>query len=450
MDIESAHVSKNLTHHEIRALLESNAFELWFQPIVSLQTLQVRSFEGLARGRDSAGDLISPARFIPTVESDPGLYRDFTDRMIEHAVAFAVQCRSAGQSLPITVNLAEASLRDDDLVDRVKRALDEHNIPARQLMFEITEREFINPESAHSRVLDRLNELGVGLTIDDFGTGWSSLETLRWLPLSQLKIDRGFVDHIAHHAADRIIVEKVIELAHSLHLVVVAEGIERAEQLHALREVGCDRGQGFLFSAAVDPEQAVEMAAHGFVEQGPCPAPISAAAVGDSDPDRDASMSFTVDSDADCIGDVVADGSAIGSLGLQFLDVMPVAAFVKAVDGRMVWTNERYWRRMGASSLAEIVELRDVDFHRIDEALRYRYDDLVVVSTGKPAIDRYEFQTPPDGVRRAIRTSKFPVRNRLGAVVGLVGFYVDADEESVSLGPLASDAPSRFADASVS
>jgi EAL domain-containing protein (putative c-di-GMP-specific phosphodiesterase class I) len=450
MESAPAHASKDLTHSEVRALLERDAFDLWFQPIVCLRTLQVRSFEGLARGRDSSGDLISPARFIPAVESDPGLYRDFTDRMIERAVAFAVECRLAGQTLPITVNLAEASLRDDDLVDRVEQALDEHDIPARQLMFEITEREFINPESAHSRVLDRLSEMGVGLTIDDFGTGWSSLETLRWLPLSQLKIDGGFIDHIAHHAADRIIVEKVIELAHSLHLVVVAEGIERAEQLHVLREVGCDRGQGFLFSPAVDPKQAVELAVNGFVEQGPCPSPLPAPAVGESAPGRDTSISFTIDSDAGCIGDAISDGNAIRSLGLQFLGVMPTAAFVKAIDGRMVWANECYLRCVGASSLADIVELRDIDFHRIDEALRYRYDDLLVVSTGEPTMDRYEFQTRPDGVRHAIRTSKFAVRNRFGTVVGLVGFYVDADEESVLPGPGVSDTRGRFANVSIS
>ena len=408
-----------------------DAISLWFQPIVCLRTLEVRSFEGLARGRDQQGRLVSPSAFIPTVEADPDLYQAFTDRMIGQAIAFAVRCQEANQTPQITVNLAEASLRDTGFADRVDAALRHAEIPARQLMFEITEREFIDPKSAQLKVLERLSELGVGVTIDDFGTGWSSLDTLRWLPLSQLKIDRGFVDHIAHHAADRIIVEKVIELAHSLHLLVVAEGIETAEQLDILREVGCDRGQGFLFSPAVEPEDAVALAVAGFVEEGPAPPTAQAPAIPGG-----CCTSFTIDSPTECIGEVIADATMFGQLGLQVLEVLPQPVFVKANDGRIMWSNEAYWRRVGASSLDEILELRDIDIHQIDEALRYRYDDLVVVATGEAKLERDEFQTRPDGSRLRLRTSKFPIRNNTGAVIGLIGFYVELGNSGDTNGPL--------------
>ena len=353
--------------------------------------------------------------------------------MIERAVAFAVQCRDQANAVPqITVNLAEASLRDDGLPDRVAALLDAHDLPARQLMFEITEREFLDPASAQSEVLGQLSELGVELTIDDFGTGWSSLDTLRWFPLSQLKIDGGFVDHIADHAADRIIVDKVIELAHLLHLLVVGEGIECVEQLEILRGLGCDRGQGFLFSPAVQADEALGFAAAGVIDNVTNGESIpSAIAPTGLESSSGAATSFRIESDVDCIDDAINDPSTVGSLGLQVLDVLPMAMFIKSIDGRIVWSNESHWRRVGVSSLAEVVELRDGDLHPIDEALRYRYDDLVVVTTGQAAIDRHEPQTRRDGSLRMLRTSKFPVCNRTGAVIGLIGFYVEVGDEGV-------------------
>lgn len=416
----SAHVSRKLSVREAHEALDANRFEMWFQPIVCLSTLEVLSFEGLARLRADDGGVISPAAFISTVEADRVLYQRFTDRMIEKAIDFVVGCRSAGAETQVTVNLAEASMRDEHLVPRVEALLNHHGVAPKQLMFEITEREFIDPESAQSEVLHGLSKLGVGLAIDDFGTGWSSLDALRWLPLSQLKVDGCFLDRIAANAADRIIVEKVIELAHSLHLLVVAEGIERSDQLEILRAAGCGRGQGFLFSPAVEPTAAIELAAAGAIA-APCGGQEAASSLTDND--TGAATPFRVETDAACIGDVIDDQSALGSLALLALDVLPMAVFIKALDGRIVWSNDYHWRHLGATCRDDVVDLGDLALHRVDEALRYRYDDLTVLATGTAVIDRVEYQTSPEGTRCTLQTSKYPVRNRGGAVVGLIGFY---------------------------
>lgn len=418
---------------DVHAALDADAFELWFQPIVCLRTLEVRSFEGLARCRTDTGDVVMPAAFIDVIENDETTYQRFTNRMIELAVDFAQRCTRIGTSPLVTVNLAEASLRDGTMVDRLEALLRHTRIPPRQLVFEITEREFINPESAHSGVLERLSALGVGLAIDDFGTGWSSLETLRWLPLSQIKIDRSFLDRLADNTADRIIVDKVIELAHSLHLLVIAEGIERVDQLQALRTAGCNRGQGFLFSPAVDPDTALGLAATG-VARPSLPAVQELASEQPAPPAAfEPGSGLVVEADATCIGEVIDDPSTLGSLALQALELLPMAVFIKSTDGRIVWSNESHWRRLGASSQADILDHRDLELHRVDDALRYRVDDLSVLTSGTPVVDRREAQTRPDGSRVLLRTSKFPVHNRHGDVIGLVGFYTEFDEGDVGI-----------------
>ncbi|MEM7091552.1 MAG: EAL domain-containing protein [Actinomycetota bacterium] len=414
----------SLTLAEIEAALHRDAFELWFQPIVCLRTLEVRSFEGLARLRTAPGEVIGPGHFIPRIEDEPCLSRRFTHRMIEKALGFVARCHDAGDPVGVTVNVTAASLGDPTFGARLDQQLRASGVEARQLTLEITERNFIDSTSVPSANLAELSRLGVGLAIDDFGTGWSSLDTLRWLPLTQLKVDRCFLDQADRLTTDRIIVEKVIDLAHSLHLKVVAEGIERAEQLEMLQAIGCDRGQGFLFSPAVEPELAIDL-----VREGVSKTPFGGL---DADPttiDGATETLFRLPADVDCISEIIDHESPSGSLFLQTLDVVPMPVFVKARDGRIVWSSESHWRRVGASSRTDVLDHRDLDLHRIDEALHYRYDDLAVLTRGEAVIDRRESQTRPDGTSFVIRTSKFPVRNRSGHVVGLVGFYVEEGDE---------------------
>ena len=207
-----------------------------------------------------------------------------------------------------------------------------------------------------------------------------------------------------------------------MHLLTIAEGIESNQQLEILRTIGCDRGQGFLFSPAVEPDAAMDLARRGISALA---APSLDMAVPIAAHETVTSSSFRLDVGADCVSEVVDDPSTIGSLGLQALEMLPMPVFVKALDGRLVWCNESHWRRLGAKRRSDVIGLRDLDLHRVDEALRYRRVDLAVLTTGEAMVDHREFQTRSGGRRSTLRTSKFPVVNRNGMIIGLIGFYIE-------------------------
>ena len=239
---------------DLRRALDNGEVRLWFQPIVSLATNEVVASEGLARWVHPERGLIMPADFI-TVAEESGLVLALGERMLHDGCREIARSGSAGH---VSVNVSARQLTNARVVPAVARALGATGADPRRLSLEITETGLMDDMSAASRALDHLRALGVQLWVDDFGTGYSSLIYLRRLPLDGLKIDRAFVAGLAEKADDLRIVAGIVNLAHSLGLIALAEGVETEEQATLLREMGCDLAQGFLWSPAVAPEHPTD------------------------------------------------------------------------------------------------------------------------------------------------------------------------------------------------
>jgi diguanylate cyclase (GGDEF)-like protein len=245
---------------DLRAALAGEAgggqLALHYQPKVAADVGDVTGVEALLRWQHPQRGAISPGVFIPVAERF-GLIMPLGDWVIAEACRQIAAWRSAGLQMRVAINLSVQQLRQPDaLLRRFEEALTAHQVHARQLICEITESVAMDDAATTERTLQRLGELGLALSIDDFGTGYSSLAYLRRMPVSQLKIDRSFVQDLETSADARAIVKAVIELAHALGLNVVAEGVETAGQAAVLRGDGCDELQGFLFARPM-PEQAL-------------------------------------------------------------------------------------------------------------------------------------------------------------------------------------------------
>ncbi len=218
-----------------------------YQPKIDLAGNVVAGFETLTYWQHPERGLLSPGAFVPVAERT-GAIRHLTRDVFQLAVAQLREWRKRGEVLPLAVNLSPVDLLDLQLADSLAAVLAEHGVEARDVCLEITESTVMGDvERAHS-VLDGLAANGFRLSVDDFGTGHSSLAYLKNLPVHEVKIDRALISGIAASAPDRTIVSSTIEMAHSLGLAVVAEGVETAEQHALLRSLGCDYAQGYLYA----------------------------------------------------------------------------------------------------------------------------------------------------------------------------------------------------------
>ena len=234
---------------ELRRGIERHEIVPYFQPIVDLATGEVVSFEVLARWLHPERGLLSPAEFLPTAES-AGLMVDLGAAILRDSLAQLAHWRARGMrfaSCGLSVNVATQQLVDNSFVEVVETALGETGIDADSLWLEITETTLMEDAVAAGKALRALRSLGLHLSVDDFGTGYSSLTYLKRFPVETIKIDRSFVSGLGLEADDTSIVEAVVRLGHSLGLSVVAEGVETPLQLKGLRELGCNKGQGYLF-----------------------------------------------------------------------------------------------------------------------------------------------------------------------------------------------------------
>ncbi len=229
---------------ELRDALDEGGLELHYQPVRSLTTDGVTSAEALVRWRHPTRGMLSPGEFLP-VAVEAGLSRQLTDEVLRMATDQAASWHAEGLDVPIAVNLSEADVTDDELLDRVARHCARVQLPTRLLTLEITES--ITGAVMHTALplLASLRERGHRLALDDFGTGYSSLWALRTLPVDVLKLDRSFVTALGTPAADAVI-GGTISMSHALGLAVIAEGVETTDQLEAFRLLGCDHVQGFL------------------------------------------------------------------------------------------------------------------------------------------------------------------------------------------------------------
>ena len=248
-ETRAASVAALQTSSELRRGLERGEVVPYFQPIVDLEGGQVVGFEVLARWLHPDRGLLLPGQFLPMAE-ESGLIVDLGAGILRDSLAQLAHWRAVGlqfASCSLSINVATQQLIDGRFLDVVHDALGETGIDADSLWLEITETALMADTNAAGRALRDLRGLGLHLSVDDFGTGYSSLTYLKRFPVEAIKIDRSFVTGLGLEADDTSIVEAVVRLGHSLGLSVVAEGVETPLQLNRLRELGCDKGQGYLF-----------------------------------------------------------------------------------------------------------------------------------------------------------------------------------------------------------
>jgi diguanylate cyclase (GGDEF)-like protein len=228
----------------LRHAIEHGELELHFQPKTRLDDQSVCGVEALVRWNHPLRGLVAPDEFIPVAEQS-GLMHRLTEVVLDLALAQVRLWREAGMEVPVAVNVSFRDLLDTTLAGRLHDLLTRHGVPAQLLTLEITERVLTADMERARLTLQALRDLGVRLSLDDFGTGWSSLRLLRELPLAEIKIDRSFVSRAAVVEEDAVVVRATTRLAHGLGLHVVAEGIETAVTWSAIAQMACDSAQGW-------------------------------------------------------------------------------------------------------------------------------------------------------------------------------------------------------------
>ena len=236
---------------ELRRAVERQEFVVYYQPQVSIDTSEVVGVEALLRWEHPVHGIVEPNRFIPLLE-ETGLIIDVGDWVIREVCRHAKGWKTMGlPEVRIAVNLSSRQFSKRDLVGDIARALDEFDIEPRRLNIEITEGTLASKIDNTVRTLEKLNALGVTISVDDFGVGYSSLNYLKRFPIHKLKIDQSFVRDVIDDANDAAIASAIIALAHALKLDVIAEGVEQLEQLFFLSRQGCHEVQGHLISRPI-------------------------------------------------------------------------------------------------------------------------------------------------------------------------------------------------------
>ena len=245
-------VSRLQLESDLRQAIEQKEFCVYYQPIVCLQTGSLAGFEALVRWNHPRRGVVSPADFIPVAE-ETGLIVPIGEWVLSEACSQVRQWQidsPSHRSLSLSVNLSARQVAQPDLLERIKEALGTSKLNPHCLKLEITESVVMENAEAAALMFKQLRSLGVQLSIDDFGTGYSSLSYLHRFPLNYLKIDRSFVMRLTTDN-DNAIVRTISTLARNLGMEVIAEGIETEEQYHQLKMLGCEYGQGYLFSRPV-------------------------------------------------------------------------------------------------------------------------------------------------------------------------------------------------------
>ncbi|WP_246942658.1 EAL domain-containing protein [Bacillus pinisoli] len=244
-------ISKVEVENELRQAIEKNQLELYYQPQVNLETGKIEGVEALVRWFHPTLGFVSPGSFIPIAE-ETGLIIPIGEWILNKACRdLKTFQQTGGDQLTMSVNISMSQFLHSKLLQSVAEAINSSGISPRQLKLEITESVAMSQPDQVINKLEELKELGLELALDDFGTGYSSLNYLKRLPVDVLKIDRAFIQEIDQDDDDMIIVKALIEVAHSLDMVVIAEGVETKEQQDILRTINCDQMQGYYFSRPV-------------------------------------------------------------------------------------------------------------------------------------------------------------------------------------------------------
>jgi diguanylate cyclase (GGDEF)-like protein/PAS domain S-box-containing protein len=246
--------------NDLRRAMEEDEFVVHYQPIVDLQTGKLWGFEALVRWEHPQRGLLNPDEFVPVAE-ESGLVLPMGELVLGEACRRAVEWQREFPRTPplaMSVNLSGRQLRRPDLHEVVGQALAETGLPATSLGLDITETVYVSVLDANTASLDRLRALGIRVSLDDFGSGYSSLSYLKRLPADILKVDKSFTRGLGVEVEDTAIVQTIVDLAHIMGMEVVAEGVKIEEQETLLKEMGCDLAQGYHFSKPLPPEAASE------------------------------------------------------------------------------------------------------------------------------------------------------------------------------------------------
>ena len=244
--------------NDLRRSVRREELELYYQPIVSIQSGSLVGFEALTRWNHEKRGFVSPAEFIPVAE-ETGLIVELGHWVLCTALAQSKVWRDEGFDFFVSVNFSARQFQQRELKNIISRALSETKVEPGCLKLELTESVFMGNEEAAIETLASLKSLGVQLSIDDFGTGYSSLSYLKRFPVDSLKIDKAFVQDLPNNPADAAIIYAIVNMAHSLKLKVIAEGVQNEEQLKFLRMSGCDHMQGFYYSRPLPVSEVLNL-----------------------------------------------------------------------------------------------------------------------------------------------------------------------------------------------
>jgi len=243
----------------LRNAIENKEIYIQYQPLVELKTNNVVGFEALMRIHNDRLGIITPTEFIPIAE-ESGLIIELSYWLIREACRFNKSLIDLGAvPRPVSVNISSILINHPGFVSRLSGILKETQLPPQYLELEITESTLVSSIMDATKLLNELQSLGVRISLDDFGTGYSSLNYLTKMPINTLKIDKSFIDNICNSSKDAFISEAIIQLAHSLDIKVVAEGVETEEQLRLLRKQRCDFVQGFIYSPPLYPSALLDI-----------------------------------------------------------------------------------------------------------------------------------------------------------------------------------------------
>jgi EAL domain-containing protein (putative c-di-GMP-specific phosphodiesterase class I)/CheY-like chemotaxis protein len=242
---------QNFPLDEIVAGIRNGEFEAFFQPKVELATGRIRGAEALARWRHPEHGIVTPTQFIPTLETSSQI-DELTIVMLRKALVCCQSWRVAGIEATVAINLSLTSLTDVTLADRLMQIVRDAGVDSRRVIFEATETAAASDLGKVLENLSRLRMNGFGLAIDDYGTGYSSMQQLTRIPFTELKVDQSFVRNAPRKASNRAMLESGIEMAKKLGIVSVAEGVENDEEMSMLRKLGCDLVQGHFIAVPME------------------------------------------------------------------------------------------------------------------------------------------------------------------------------------------------------
>ena len=400
---------------DLRRGLEMHEIVLHYQPKIDVASGKVIGVEALARWQHPTQGLLYPDSFIPAAEHT-GLIGPFTSYVLDAALAQAAIWAEGGMPLTVSVNLSGRNLLDEHLPTEVSDLLAAYGVPASLLELEVTESAIMLDPVRAQQVLENLSDLGVRLSIDDFGAGYTSLSQLKTLPVDELKIDRSFVMTMTSDARDALIVHSVIELGQNLGLNIVAEGVETAQALVTLRGFGCDIAQGYYIAK---PAPAKTFEAWLMARETASPAPVAVT------PARRAGDAVLVERD---LGEATSPAAALRASEERFralFTLAPIGILEVRPDSTIVAVNPRACAMTGYERDELIGRPATMLIDPSDRAGQAR--SMAALSQAIPYTARRDYRRK-DGTPLAVLISVAVMRRTSGAVSRMVGMMVDISE----------------------